>query len=82
MASSVTSSIEKSDPVLLGVSLPLGLTVNAAKQVGAAWKDAGVHLVEALSHVRDEAKAKASKKLSDKKDELEGTAAAAAGVSA
>lgn len=82
MASSGTSSIEKTDPKLLGVALPLGLTVNAAKQVGAAWKDAGLHLVEALSHVRDEAKAKASKKLEEKKEELNGSAAASAGVSA
>ena len=51
-----TTQIEKSDPVVLGVSIPLTVTVSAAKQVGSAWKEFGSELVHALSQARESTK--------------------------
>ena len=70
-----TSATDKSDPVVLGVSIPLTVTVSAAKQVGAAWQKFGMDLVSALSHVRD------AKSGSSKASEIDASSSSA-GVSA
>jgi hypothetical protein len=51
-----TIQTEKSDPVVLGVSVPVTVTVTAAKQVGTAWKEFGTGLVHALSQARESTK--------------------------
>ena len=39
-----TSEATKADPTLLGVGLPVSVTVDAAKTVFAAWRDSGLAL--------------------------------------
>ena len=41
------------DPMLLGVSVPLGVTVSAAKEVGLAWRTFGMNLVQAIKQQKD-----------------------------
>ncbi len=77
---STSAQTDKSDPVVLGVSIPLSVTVAAAKQVGAAWQKFGVDLVQALTHVRDAKSPPLSKQ--EKSEALESTASASAGVNA
>jgi hypothetical protein len=76
MASTSSASIEK-DPALLGVSVPLSVTVAAAKQVGAAWQKFGLDLVQAVKHSRETKAAP-----TEEKPPAETAASAAAGVSA
>jgi hypothetical protein len=73
---STSAQTDKSDPALLGVTIPLGVTVSAAKQVGAAWQKFGLDLVQAVKTSREKAPAPEEKSTS------EASAAAAAGVSA
>jgi uncharacterized protein (DUF302 family) len=56
------------DPVLLGVSLPLSVTVTAANQVKTAW-------VQAISEVLAAARAKAKEKQASVKKSTNGTKA-------
>jgi hypothetical protein len=74
---STSASSDKPDPALLGVSVPLSVTLAAAKQVGAAWQKFGVDLVQAVKHSRE---TKASPP--EEKPAAETAASAAAGVSA
>ncbi|MDB4974385.1 MAG: hypothetical protein JWN48_2726 [Myxococcaceae bacterium] len=53
------------DPVLLGVSLPLSVTVSAATQVKSAWLQAAVELVSAAKAIATEKKAVVAKKASE-----------------
>jgi hypothetical protein len=41
------------DPILLGVSVPLGVTVSAAKEVGTAWREFGMNLLQAIKQQKD-----------------------------
>jgi len=75
-----TTQIEK-DPVVLGVSVPLTVTLTAAKQVSAAWKEFGSELVHALSQARESTKGAIKSKGKAAAAELD-VASAAAGVSA
>ncbi len=50
------------DPVLLGVSLPLSVTVAAANQVKAAWKEALSAVLAAAKEKANAKKAAVSKK--------------------
>ena len=74
---STSAATEKSDPALMGVSIPLSVTVSAAKQVGAAWQKFGVDLVEAVKHARETKAPPPTDKHADN-----GAASAAAGVNA
>lgn len=56
---SPTTTQQKAEPAVLGVNIPINVTVSAAKQVGAAWQKFGMDLLEAVKHAR-EAKAKSS----------------------
>lgn len=76
-----TTSIDKADPVVLGVSVPLTVTVEAAKQVGAAWKEFGTGLVQAVAQARDSSKGAIKSKTKAAAAELD-VAASAAGVNA
>ena len=76
MASTATST-EKHDPALMGVSIPLSVTVTAAKQVGAAWQKFGLDLVQAVKTARETKSAPTSEKPA-----AESGASAAAGVNA
>ena len=78
MASTSTET-QKSDPALLGVNIPLSVTVSAAKQVGAAWQKFGVDLVQAVAAKRE---AKAPAKKAKEAEAAESSASASAGVSA
>ena len=71
------------DPVLLGVSSPLGVTVSAAKEVGTAWREFGVNLLQAIKQQKDTI-GKSSKSASAKSagDNLDGNTSSSAGVSA
>jgi hypothetical protein len=40
--------VTKPDPMVLGVALPLELTMSAAKQVGTAWSAAATAMMTAL----------------------------------
>jgi hypothetical protein len=80
-----STQIEKADPVVLGVSVPLTVTVEAAKQVSAAWKEFGTGLVAALAQARESTKGtiKSKTKAATKAAAAElDVAAAAAGVNA
>lgn len=75
-----TTQTEKSDPVVLGVSVPVTVTVTAAKQVGTAWKEFGSELVHALSQARETTKGTIKRKA--KKAAAEVESAASSGVNA
>lgn len=53
---STTTETQKSDPALLGVQVPLSVTMSAAKQVGAAWQKFGMDLLQAVQQKREGAK--------------------------
>jgi hypothetical protein len=74
---SPASSSDKADPALMGVSIPLSVTVSAAKQVGAAWQKFGLDLVQAVKTARETKSAPA-----EEKPAAESGASAAAGVNA
>ena len=75
-----TSAVEKkSDPVVLGVSVPLNVTLTAVKQVADAWQKFGTDFAQAVTHIRD---TKASPTGKADKELAETSAASAAGVSA
>jgi len=76
-----TTQIDKADPVVLGVSVPLTVTVEAAKQVGAAWKEFGTGLVAALQQARESSKGAIKSKTKAVAKEID-VAAASAGVNA
>jgi hypothetical protein len=40
--------VAKPDPMVLGVALPVELTVSAAKQIGSAWSAAATAMVVAI----------------------------------
>jgi hypothetical protein len=61
----------------MGVSIPLSVTVSAAKQVGAAWQKFGLDLVQAVKTARETKSAPAEEKPAG-----ESAASAAAGVNA
>jgi hypothetical protein len=86
MASTASSTkgaqMDKTDPQVLGVSIPLTVTVTAAKQVGAAWREFGTGLVQALSQARESAKGTPKSKKKAGGDDLDSGASASAGVSA
>jgi len=42
------TSLERPDPMLLGVSVPLNLTISATKQIVDAWKECFVALSAAI----------------------------------
>jgi hypothetical protein len=72
------------DPVVLGVSVPLGVTRSAAKEVGTAWRDFGLNLLQAIKQQRD-AMGRSSKSAgakSDASDTRDGNASSSAGASA
>lgn len=77
-STSSAQSPTKSDPVVLGVSVPLNVTLTAVKQVADAWQKFGTDFAQAVTHIRDN---KASAK-SAKEPPEESSAAAAAGVNA
>jgi hypothetical protein len=79
MASTSAQTDKKSDPIGLGVSVPLNLTLTAVKQVADAWQKFGSDFAQAVTHIR-ETKTAAGK--SEKQTAGESSAAAAAGVSA
>jgi len=82
MVTSVQST-EKSDPMLLGVSVPLGITVSAAKEVGSAWRAFGMNLLQAIKHQKDAVKPdSAGAGKSATSESLDGSASSSAGVSA
>jgi hypothetical protein len=66
--------------MVLGVSVPLSLTLTAVKQVADAWQKFGMDFAQAVTHIR-ETKSKSSDK-SQKEPMAETSAAPAAGVSA
>jgi hypothetical protein len=76
MASTTSAATDKPDPALMGVSIPLTVTVTAAKQVGAAWQKFGLDLVHAVKATRETKAAPAEK------SNGESSASAAAGVNA
>jgi hypothetical protein len=76
--SAQTQETPKSDPVVLGVSVPLNVTLTAVKQVADAWQKFGMDFAQAVAHIRD---SKANSK-SAKEPPAESSAAAAAGVNA
>jgi hypothetical protein len=78
-----TAQITEKDPVLLGVSVPLGVTKSAAKEVGTAWRAFGVNLLQAIKQQKD-ALGKSSKSASAKgaSDTRDGNASSSAGASA
>ena len=53
------------DPVLLGVSLPLSITVSAATQVKNAWLQAATEVLSAARAKANEKKASVTKKASE-----------------
>ena len=59
-----TNSMSK-DPVLLGVSLPLSVTMSAATQVANAWAKAAVEVMNAAKAMASEKKAMVAKKASE-----------------
>lgn len=80
MASTSAQRIKKSDPIVLGVSVPLNLTLTAVKQVADAWQKFGMDFAQAVTHMRDN-KTSASKR-AKQESALETGVSAAAGVSA
>ena len=76
---STSAQTQKSDPIVLGVTVPLTVTLTAVKQVADAWQKFGLDFAQAVTHIR-ETKATTSKK--EKELAGESSAAAAAGVSA
>jgi hypothetical protein len=75
------------DPMLLGVSIPLGVTVSAAKEVGSAWREFGLNLLQAIKHQKETIAAKSNNKKSASaksgaNDNLDGGASSSAGVNA
>ena len=78
MASTSAQTPKKSDPVVLGVSVPLNVTLTAVKQVADAWQKFGTDFAQAVTHMRDN---KTSAKGAKEPPE-ESSAAAAAGVNA
>jgi hypothetical protein len=77
-------STEK-DPVLLGVSVPLGVTVSAAKEVGTAWREFGMNLLQAIKQQKETIGKSTSKSAGAKtgaSDNLDGGASSSANVSA
>jgi hypothetical protein len=54
MASTSTSAQSpKSDPIVLGVSVPLNVTLTAVKQVADAWQKFGMDFAQAVTHIRE-----------------------------
>lgn len=79
MASTSTSAQSpKSDPIVLGVSVPLNVTLTAVKQVADAWQKFGMDFAQAVTHIRE---TKTNNK-SPKEPIAETGASAAAGASA
>jgi hypothetical protein len=79
MASTSAQTDKKSDPIVLGVSVPLNVTLSAVKQVADAWQKFGMDFAQAVTHMRDN---KATQSKSAKEAAGESSASAAAGVSA
>jgi hypothetical protein len=78
-----TAQMTEKDPVLLGVSVPLGVTKSAAKEVGTAWRDFGVNLLQAIKQQKDAiGKSSKSASKSDASDTRDGNASSSAGASA
>jgi hypothetical protein len=75
-SASTSAATEKHDPALMGVPVPLSVTLSAAKQVGAAWQKFGLDLVQAVKTARE------TKTPPDDKSTGESSASAAAGVNA
>lgn len=80
MGTSVQST--EKDPVLLGVSVPLGVTVSAAKEVGTAWREFGVNLLQALKQQKETIAKKSAGAKTGASDKHDGNASSSAGVSA
>jgi hypothetical protein len=77
-------STEK-DPVLLGVSVPLGVTVSAAKEVGTAWREFGMNLLQAIKQQKEtigKSSGKSAGAKSGASDNHDGSSSSSAGVSA
>ena len=64
MVSNSNAAMAK-DPVLLGVTLPLSVTMSAATQVKNAWLQAAVEVVNAAKAMANEKKAMVAKKASE-----------------
>jgi hypothetical protein len=79
MASTSAQQTKKSDPIVLGVSVPLNLTLTAVKQVADAWQKFGMDFAQAVTHIRE---TKATSTKSAKETAADTSASAAAGVSA
>jgi hypothetical protein len=77
---STSAETPKADPIVLGVSVPLNVTLTAVKQVADAWQKFGLDFAQAVTHIRE---TKAPSKSKNKKEPVgESAAASAAGVSA
>jgi hypothetical protein len=63
--SNVKAMAMAKDPVILGVSLPLSVTMSAATQVKDAWLQAAVAVMNAAKALAAEKKAVVSKKASE-----------------
>jgi hypothetical protein len=79
MASTSAQQTKKSDPIVLGVSVPLNLALTAVKQVADAWQKFGMDFAQAVTHIRE---TKATSTKSKKEAAAESSASAAAGASA
>lgn len=44
----VSEEAETADPLLLGVTLPMGMTRKAVVEVSGAWRDCGMALLEVM----------------------------------
>jgi hypothetical protein len=80
MGTSVQST--EKDPVLLGVSVPLGVTVSAAKEVGTAWREFGMNLLQALKQQKETMSKKAAGAKAGASGNVDGNASSSAGISA
>lgn len=76
---STSAQTQKSDPIVLGVTVPLSITLTAVKQVADAWQKFGLDFAQAVTHIRDD---KATSSKTEKETAGASSAAAAAGVSA
>jgi len=66
-----TDSVTGKDPVLLGVKLPVGVTLSAATQVKTAWLQAFGDIVAAARAKANEKKASVSKKVTATAEKVE-----------
>jgi hypothetical protein len=78
----VTSAQTDKDPMLLGVSVPLGVTISAAKEISTAWREFGVNLFQAIKSQKDAMGKSKGAMPASKSENHDGAASSSAGVSA